>query len=90
MKVLGRWAFLMIEVILYRGVLRRARLESALYRVTSPIRNSSPPSDHHRALGIVLLQGPRGALFLMSEVPLYISHPGFRAWLEPSVSPRIS
>jgi hypothetical protein len=24
-----------------------------------------------RALGIFLLQGPRGALFLMSEVPLY-------------------
>jgi hypothetical protein len=23
------------------------------------------------ALGIVLLQGPRGALFLMSEVPLF-------------------
>ena len=30
-----------------------------------------PPGDHDRALGIVLLQGPRGALFLMSEVPLY-------------------
>ena len=27
-------------------------------------------SGLHRALGIVLLQGPRGALFLMSEVPL--------------------
>jgi len=26
------------------------------YRVTSLIRNSNPPSDHHRALGIVLLK----------------------------------
>ena len=26
--------------------------------------------DHHRALNIALLQGPRSALFLMSEVPL--------------------
>jgi len=29
-----------------------------------------PPSDHHRPLGIVLLWGPRGVRFLMSEVPL--------------------
>jgi hypothetical protein len=28
------------------------------------------PKDHLRALGIVLLEGSRGALFLMSEVPL--------------------
>ena len=35
------------------------------------VRNSPPPYDHHRDLGIVLLYGPRGALFLMSEVPLY-------------------
>ena len=40
------------------------------YRGTSLIRNSTPPWGHHRALGIVLLYGPRGALFLMSEVPL--------------------
>ena len=40
------------------------------YRGTSPIRNSTPPWDQYRALGIVLLQGPRGALFFMSEVPL--------------------
>ena len=33
------------------------------------IRNSLPPQDYHRALGIVLLWGPRGTL-LMSEVPL--------------------
>ena len=32
-----------------------------------------PPSEgRHRALGIFLLKGPRGALFLMSEVPLYL------------------
>jgi hypothetical protein len=29
------------------------------------------PKDHHRVLGIVFLYGTRGALFLMSEVPLY-------------------
>jgi len=29
-----------------------------------------PPEDHHRALGIVLLQGPQRVGFLMSEVPL--------------------
>ena len=29
-----------------------------------------PPQDHHRPLGIVLLQGPRGLHFFMSEVPL--------------------
>ena len=40
------------------------------YWDTSLIRNSPPPQDHYRALGIVLLQGPRGARFLMSEVPL--------------------
>jgi hypothetical protein len=39
-----------------------------LYRDTSLIRNSPPPWDHHFALSIVLLQGPRGAVFLMSEV----------------------
>ena len=30
-----------------------------------------PPSDHHGALGICLLQGPRRWHFLMSEAPLY-------------------
>ena len=29
-----------------------------------------PPWDHLRTLGIVLLQGPRRGVFLMSEVPL--------------------
>ena len=40
------------------------------HRGTSLIRNSSPPQDHHRALGIFLVQGPRGALSRMSKVPL--------------------
>ena len=39
------------------------------YRGTSLIRNPPPPWDHRRVLGIVLLLGPRGARFLMSEVP---------------------
>ena len=30
-----------------------------------------PPRDHPRALGIVLLHGPRRKLCLMGEVPLY-------------------
>ena len=29
-----------------------------------------PPQDHNRALGMFLPQGPRGALFRLSEVPL--------------------
>ena len=48
-----------------------ARCRVVDYRGTSPMRNSPPPEDHHRALGIFLLKGPRGALFLMSEVPLH-------------------
>ena len=35
------------------------------------MRNCAPPLDHHRALGIGLLQGPRRKHFLMSEVPMY-------------------
>ena len=35
------------------------------YRGTSLIRNNHPPSGFHRALGMVLLRGPRGVLFLM-------------------------
>jgi hypothetical protein len=41
------------------------------YSDTSLMRNSTPFQDHHKALGIVLLQGPRRKRFLMSEVPLY-------------------
>ena len=41
------------------------------YRDTSLIRNPQPPQDHHKALGIGILQGPRVGRFLMSEVPLY-------------------
>jgi len=40
------------------------------YRVTFLIRNSNPPQGHHRALGKVLPQDPRGSQFLMSEVLL--------------------
>jgi len=42
-----------------------------VYWGTSHIRNSPPPWDHHRALCIARLQGPRSALVLMSEVPMY-------------------
>jgi hypothetical protein len=41
------------------------------HRGTSLMLNSPPPPlGHHRALGVVLLQGPGEALFLVSEVPL--------------------
>ena len=42
-----------------------------MYGNTSLIGNNLPPWDHHRVLGLVLLQGPRGGLFLMSEAPLH-------------------
>jgi len=29
-----------------------------------------PPLDHHRALGMFLQKGPRGAMLIMTEVPL--------------------
>ena len=40
------------------------------FRGSSLIRNSLSPLDRHKNLGIVLLQGPRRGLSLMSEVPL--------------------
>ena len=42
------------------------------YRGTSLIGKRPSPQDHHRAIGIVLLQVPRARSFLVSEVPLYI------------------
>ena len=44
-----------------------------VYRGISLIRNRPPPRDHHMTLGIVLLKGPRRGVFLMSEVPLYMT-----------------
>ena len=52
--------------------LRTLPYEHRAYRGTSLIRNRTPPYEHHRALGMVLLQGPMGALFLLSEVPLLL------------------
>ena len=48
------------------------------YRGTLLIRNSPPPKDHHRTLGIVLLYGPRRGVFLMSVVPLQPAAVGSR------------
>ena len=51
-------------------------MHGSMHRGTSlMITPPPPPRDHHRALGIVLhvLQGTRGALFLMSETPLYLT-----------------
>ena len=41
-----------------------------MYRDPSLIRNNPLPYDHHRTLGIVLLQGPGRVQFLMNEVLL--------------------
>ena len=49
------------------------------YRGTSLIGNSpTPPQDHPRTLGAVLLKGPRRGMFFMSEVPLYRWFEGVR------------
>ena len=60
----------MSEVPLYpfQGL---ARSGHYMYRGTSLLRKHPPPQDHGRTLGIFLLKGPRGALFLMSKVHLY-------------------
>ena len=42
-----------------------------MYRGTSLIKDSPPSYGHRRALGMFVLQGPKGAPFLMIEVPLY-------------------
>ena len=57
----------------------RGRGTGCAYRATSFIRNYLPPQDHRRALGIGLLQGPRGWHFLMSEVALQRTSDG-REW----------
>jgi len=36
-------------------------------------KKQPPPKDHHMTLGLVLLHGPTEGVFLMSEVPLYLS-----------------
>ena len=50
----------------YPVSLRRHR-----YRGISLMRNRPTPWGFHRALDVVLLWGPRMALNLMGEVPLY-------------------
>ena len=43
-------------------------------------KKTPAPLDHHRALGIGLLQGPRGKRFIMSEVPLYCTPKVSNVW----------
>ena len=50
------------------------------------MRNTHPSQGCHRAPGIVLMQGPRGALFLLGEVPLYYSR-ALSCVIKSSVSP---
>ena len=55
------------------GLQRRERGRGGLaHRGTSLIRNRPPHQEYHRALGIALLQDPKGRHFLVSEVPLYL------------------
>ena len=42
------------------------------YRGTSLMRNRRRPQDHHRAIDMGLLWGPRRKRFFMREVPLYM------------------
>ena len=44
---------------------------SVMYRGTSLTSKRPTPEGNHMTLGMVVLWVPRGALFLMSEVPLY-------------------
>ena len=48
------------------------------YRIQGYLAHKKTPTpwDHHMTLGIVLLQGPRRGVFLISEVPLYVL-PGY-------------
>ena len=41
----------------------------AMYRGTSLMRNSVPPKDHHRALGIFLCRVLEGRCFLRARCP---------------------
>ena len=50
---------------------RRQERRFGIAMGTSLMKTSAPPLGPLRALGIVLLKGPRGALFPMSEVALY-------------------
>ena len=60
-----------------RSATLRATIERTITMCRGPIQgyltDEKPPpqQDFHRALGRVLLQGPRGAQFLLSEAPLY-------------------
>ena len=49
----------------------RERQRTTVDLLPRPAAVRRPPQDHHRALGMVLQQGPRGWRFLMSEVPLH-------------------
>ena len=40
------------------------------------MRNTHPPLGHRRSLGIELLKGPTGRVFLVREVPLYPANHG--------------
>ena len=71
MVVLAGGRFLKSQVPLYVGF---------------SLTRTPPPPDHHKALYIGLLQGPRGVRFLVSEVPLQSldTHTGWQTFYDLS------
>ena len=57
----------MSEVPLYRV----DKVPRYLVDFGATVFSGKGPQDHPRSLGTGLLQGPAGAVFLISEVPLY-------------------
>jgi len=62
--------FLMSEVPSGETVSNCSHLSREIQGYLAHKKTPPPPKDHHRALGIGLLSGPRGERFLMSEVSL--------------------
>ena len=52
--------------------LRTRTVLRAMYGLPRLLRRVPPPEGNLRALGMVLLQGPQGRLFLVSEVPMHL------------------
>ena len=57
-------------------MLRLAPVDADVPKGTSLIRTPPPPWDHHRALGIGVMQDSVGRQFLMSEESLHTPVPG--------------
>ena len=76
LKRWGRWV--VVDLISFYSLVGRSHLLDTHKATKSWLldgylahQKHPPPQDPHRSLGIVLLQGPTGVVFLMIEVPLY-------------------